>query len=59
METVFTFYKRARVIASIGGKLNGYRKTASKVMKLLGPALPRRKHVARTHRIKLSPQDRL
>jgi glycerol-3-phosphate dehydrogenase len=49
--------RRPRVVSIYGGKLTGYRATAQKVMRLLARSLPKRKAVAHTADVKLSPVD--
>ncbi|WP_027329695.1 glycerol-3-phosphate dehydrogenase/oxidase [Marinimicrobium agarilyticum] len=44
-----------RVLSVLGGKLTTYRATALEVMERLGPSLPRRRRVADTARIHLTP----
>ena len=45
----------SRVLSIYGGKLTGYRATAVKVMRRIEAALPSRKPVADTRRLRLSP----
>ncbi len=49
--------KRPRYLAIYGGKLTGYRATADAVLDLLRPTLVRRKALARTEELPLSPID--
>ncbi len=44
-----------RVLSIYGGKLTGYRATAAKVIRRIESALPKRKPVADTRRLRLSP----
>lgn len=44
-----------RVLSIYGGKLTGYRATAAKVIRRIESALPRRRPVADTRRLRLSP----
>ena len=44
-----------RVLSIYGGKLTGYRATAAKVLRRIEAALPSRKPVADTRRLRLSP----
>jgi glycerol-3-phosphate dehydrogenase len=46
-----------RVLTIYGGKLTGYRSTAEKVLARLAPSLPRRRAVASTRELQLTPAD--
>jgi glycerol-3-phosphate dehydrogenase len=49
--------RRPRVVSIYGGKLTGYRATAQKVLHLLAHSLPKRKALAHTADVKLTPVD--
>lgn len=49
--------QRPRVVSIYGGKLTGYRATAQKIMRLLAHSLPKRKALAHTVDVKLTPVD--
>ncbi len=49
--------RRPRVVSIYGGKLTGYRATAQKVMRLLANSLPKRKVIAYTADVRLTPVD--
>ena len=48
-----------RVISMIGGKLTVYRRTAQKVMQLIGPSLPNKQAIADTAKTTLNPVERI
>ncbi len=49
--------RKPRVVSIYGGKLTGYRATAEKVIDLLERSLPKRRQIARTSEVRLTPVD--